>query len=147
MSATKRHLAPRSKPTPFHQPSVALPPNAYATALGELCEQLINDVSVDVGEAVIAALKVVSEFGVFQAQGGENGGLEVVDVDGVLGDVEAEVVGLAEGDSGFHAAAGQPVGEAIGVVIATIASALDHGGAAEFTAPDDEGVVEHAALF
>ena len=37
----------------------------------------------------------------------EDGGLEVVDVDLVLGDVEAEVVGFAVGDAGLDAAAGE----------------------------------------
>ena len=81
----------------------------------------------------------------------KDGGLEVVDVDFVLGDVEAEVVGLAVG-AGFGAAASHESGEGLRVVVASGFSAegrvgFDHGGAAEFAAPDDEGFVEEAVSF
>jgi hypothetical protein len=41
---------------------------------------------------------------VFESEEVGDGGLDVVDVDGPLGDVEAEVVGRAEGNAGFDAA-------------------------------------------
>ncbi len=44
----------------------------------------------------------------------------------------------------FDAAAGHHEAEAFDVVVAAVA--LGHGRAAEFAAPDDERVVEHAAL-
>ena len=47
----------------------------------------------------------------------QDGGLEVVDVDLVLGDVEAEVVGFAVG-AGFGAATGHQGGEGLRVVVA-----------------------------
>ncbi len=80
------------------------------------------------------------------------GGLEIVDVDGVFDDVVAELVALAVGDSGFDATAGHPEGEGIGVMIATpffgvFDIALEEGRPTEFTAPDDEGVFEEAAHF
>jgi hypothetical protein len=78
-------------------------------------------------------------------------GVEVVDVHGVFGDGVAEFVGLAEGDAGFDAAAGEPDGEGLGVMVAAgelgAAAILVHGGAAELAAPDDEGLVEEAAGF
>ncbi len=52
---------------------------------------------------------------------------------------------------GLNAAAGQPDGEAARVVVAAVVGggerALRVGRAAEFAAPDDERVVEQAALF
>src|SRR6185312_16071222 len=93
--------------------------------------------SEDVGEAEVAALEAVGEARVVEAEEVEDGGVEVVDVDGVFGDVEAEVVGFAEGDAGFYTAAGEPIGEAVGVMVAAVVSALDHGCSAEFAAPDD----------
>ena len=63
-------------------------------------------------------------------------GVQVVDVDPVLDDVEAEVVGLAERDARLDAAAGQPHGEGVGVVVAAVVAALDHRRAAELAAPD-----------
>ena len=76
--------------------------------------------------------------------------MQVVDVDRVVGDVVAEVVGLAVGDAGLDAAAGQPDGEAARVVVAAVvvggqrALAVDRP--AELAAPDDQRVVEQAAL-
>lgn len=36
--------------------------------LTSLCEELFDDLAVDIGEAVIAALKVVGELGVVKAE-------------------------------------------------------------------------------
>ena len=102
---------------------------------------------MDVGEAEVAALESRGELGVIEAELVEDGRVEVVDVDFVLDCVKAEVVGLAVVDTAFDAAAGEPHGEGVRVVIAAISAALGHGGATEFAAEDDEGVFEHAALF
>src|SRR5580698_10308674 len=80
----------------------------------------------------------------------EDGGVEIVDVDGVADDIVPEVVGLAI-HAGFYAAAGHPDGKAAGVVVAAVVlfgkGALAIICPAEFAAPDDEGLVEQAALF
>ena len=110
---------------------------------------------MDVGEAEVAAGVVVGEFLVIEAEEVENGGLEIVDVDGVFGGGEAEFVGGAVDVTALHSTAGHPHGEAVVVVVAAFmvpafGSRLGHfhgGGAAEFAAPDDEGFVEEAALF
>ena len=62
-------------------------------------------------------------------------------------DLEAEFVAFAQGDARFDAAAGEPHAEGVGMVIAAVVAALDHRRAAELAAPDDQGVVEQAALF
>src|SRR5207247_5135215 len=46
----------------------------------------------------------------------------------------------------FHAAARQPHGETIRMMIAAIVTALYHRRAAKFAAPDDERVIQQAAL-
>src|SRR5262249_9774522 len=77
----------------------------------------------------------------------EERGVEVVDVDPVRNGVEAELVGRAERKSRLDAAAGHPHGEGVRVVIpAVIAAALNHGGPAELAAPEDNRVVQQAAL-
>lgn len=60
-----------------------------------------------------------------------------------------EFIGCAVGDAGFDTASGHEHAEAFDVVVASGGSAfaLEHGCATEFAAPDDESVVEHAALF
>ena len=69
---------------------------------------------------------------------------------GILDDVVAEVVGLAVDRAALRAAAGHPHGEAARVMVAAVVlvgqAALRVDRAAEFAAPDDERVVEHAAL-
>ena len=66
-----------------------------------------------------------------------------LDVDAVLNGVEAQFVRLAEHHARLDAAAGQPHGEGVRVVVpAVVAAALDHRRAAELAAPDHERVVE-----
>src|SRR5271169_4470549 len=65
-------------------------------------------------------------------------------------DVVAVLVRAAMHRPGFDAAARHPDGETAGMMVAPVIVlgefALRIAGAAEFAAPDDEGVVEHAAL-
>ena len=80
--------------------------------------------------------------------------MQVVDVDAVLDGLEAELVGRAVDVAAAHAAAGQPHGEAVVVVVAAVDLArvgawlgqLDRRRAAELAAPDHERFVEQAAL-
>src|SRR5205823_4674017 len=81
-------------------------------------EQVGHNVAADVGEPEVAALEPVRQLGVVDPQAVQHGGVQVVDVDGVLDDVVPEVVGLAVGDAGLDAAAGQPHGKAARVVVA-----------------------------
>ena len=74
-------------------------------------------------------------------------------VDGVFGDVEAEVIRLAIHRPRLDAAACHPHGVGVLVVVtagggfgAVLVGTLAQRGAAEFTAPDHEGFIEQAAL-
>jgi hypothetical protein len=60
-----------------------------------LCENLPHNIAVDVRQPVIAPLEAIDEPGVVEAELMEDGGLEVVDVNLVAGDGEAELVGFA----------------------------------------------------
>src|SRR5260370_13568170 len=81
-------------------------------------EQLGDHLAVDVGKAVIAALEAVGQLLVVQAEQVQNGRLEVMDVDRILDDVIAQLVSCAEGQAALDAAAGQPHGEGVRVVVA-----------------------------
>ena len=98
----------------------------------------------------MAALELVRQLLVVDAQAVQNRGLQIVDVHRIRDDVVAEVVGLAVRDAGLDAAAGHPHGEAARMMIAAVVVvrqlALAVDGAAEFAAPDDQRVVEQAAL-
>ena len=107
--------------------------------------------SVDVGEAVASALEFVGEFFVVDAHLVEDGGMEVVDVDGVPGDVVGMVVGLAEAESRLDSPAGHPDCKAARVMVAAVIGfrqfTLAINCSTKFTAPDDQGVVEKSPLF
>ena len=109
-----------------------------------------HDVAVDVGEAEVAALVTVGEAFVVEAKAVQDGGVQVVNGHGVADDVVGEVVGLAEDEAGFDAAAGQPDRVATGMMVPPVILlgqlALAVNRAAKFTAPDDKGVVQQAAL-
>lgn len=60
-----------------------------------LCQQLLNHVPMHVGQAVVAALKAIAQARVIEAKQVQNRRLQVVDVNFVLGDAEAELVGFA----------------------------------------------------
>ena len=97
------------------------------------------------GEAEVESLVLVGEELGLNAELVKHGGVEVAHVHHVLLGVVAEFVGVAVRDSAFDSSARHPDGKAFDVVVASIA--LRHGGASEFSAPDYEGVVEHASLF
>src|SRR4051794_11622208 len=77
-------------------------------------------------------------------------GVQVVNADGARGDVVAEIVRGAVSDSRLHAAASKPHRKAPRMVIAAIAVrsqvALTIHRATELTAPDDERLIQQAAL-
>ena len=80
----------------------------------------------------------------------ENGGLQVVDMDGVFNDVYSVVVGLPVTEACFYTTPGEPVGKAIGVMISAVVGASQFALAidrtTEFASPNDERVFQHAAL-
>src|SRR5262249_30076713 len=118
-------------------------------------EELLHHGSMDVSEPEVAARVTVGEGFVVEAEEVEDRGVQVVDVDGVLDGLEAEFVGGAMDMAPLDAAAGQPHGKGVVVVVAAVHLALvgagggelDGGRAAELAAPDDQRVVEHPALF
>ena len=120
------------------------------TGRGPLSKHVFDHFAEDVSEAEVTALVAIGEAFVVDAELMEDGSLQVVDVNGVLGNVDAVIVGLAVGDTPTHSATGEPVGEAVGMMVAAIGSlgelALAVNGAAKFSAPDNESIVEHAAL-
>ena len=78
-------------------------------------------------------------------------GVEIVDVDGVAGDVPAEVVGGAVNVSGVDAAARHPDRETARMMVAPIVGRgqlpLRIIGPPEFTAPHHQRIIQQPALF
>ena len=107
-------------------------------------DDVMNDVAFDIGQAEVAAGVAVGEAFVIEAEQVQDRGVQVVNVDLVLGRVVAVVVGAAVAQAALHAAAGQPHRKAFGVVVAAV-FAFDDGSAAEFAAPPDQRVIQEAA--
>ena len=79
----------------------------------------MDDVAVYVGEAVVTALKAMSQFEVVDAEAVEHGSMEVVDLYDVFHGVIAQLVGGTMADATLDTATCHPHGEAFDVVIAT----------------------------
>ena len=60
-----------------------------------LSQQLLDNLSGDVGEAEVAALEAVGEFGMIEAEQMQEGRLQIVHVNRVFDYVKAEIVGFA----------------------------------------------------
>ena len=80
----------------------------------------MNDFSVDIGEAKVAALESIGKFFVVNPHLVHDRGIEIVDVHGVFDDVVAKVIGLAVGHPAFDSTAGHPDGITASVVIASV---------------------------
>ena len=78
------------------------------------------DATMNIREAEIPAAVAIGQFLVVQAEQMENGGLQVMHVDGVFHHVHAVVIGMPITESCLYASSGQPVGKAIGVMIAPV---------------------------
>ena len=114
-----------------------------------LRQDIFNNFSVDVCEAEVSTCVAVGELCVVYAEEVEDGGMEVVDVDFVFDGSVAIVVCVAVGDAAFDSASGHPHGETKRIVVAApligfVSSFFEYTGAAEFSAPDDEGIFEHS---
>src|SRR5947209_10540134 len=86
-----------------------------------------------------------------QAEQLQDGCMQIVDVKRVLDCSETELVGAAQDLASFNAAASQPGGEPVRVVIAAGAlvriAAVGDGCTAKLASPDHQGLVEQAACF
>lgn len=84
---------------------------------------MLDDAAVDISEAEASALELVAELGVVDSKLVENGGLQVVHMDGILvvvmlvgvdriavgvDDFGAVFVSVADGDSSLDTASGHP---------------------------------------
>ena len=122
-----------------------------ARAFFQLRQQRLHNFAVDVGEAEVAALVAVGELRVLDAHEVQDRRVEVVHMHGVADDVVAVVVRLAVRGAFSHAGTGEEDAEAARVMVASVVGlgerALRVDGAAKFAAPNDERVIEQAALF
>ena len=104
-----------------------------------------------IGQPIVPALEFERQFFVVDAEAMQHGGVQIVDVNRVLGDVVAEFVGRAVGHASFDTAAGQPDAETAWVMVAAVVlpreRSLAINRAAELTGPDHECFIQETALF
>ena len=112
----------------------------------QLGQYILKDVGILVhsGQAEVEPLILVGEPLGLNSELVEEGGVKIAHVHNVLLGIVAEFVGVSVGDSALDSSACHPDGKAFDVMVPSVA--LSHGGASEFSAPDYEGVVEHASL-
>src|SRR5688572_2881670 len=99
---------------------------------------------VYVRQAEITTRVVEGQAGVFQAELVEDGRVQVVHVNLVLDGVVAIFVGLAEREAALEAAAGEPDGKAVGVMVAAGAVAFGVRSPAELAAEPDYRIFQQA---
>src|SRR5688572_30183863 len=91
------------------------------------------------------------EFLVIDAELMEDGGLEIVNVHGIVDHVVGEIVRLAVGEARLETAPGEPHGETTRMVVAAVIGrrqlALGVTRTTELAAPNDDGIVQEATLF
>jgi hypothetical protein len=125
--ATCRHSSSKDV---GHTPKISF--NDESDKATSSLEQSSENLSLVEGRSLGPPLVPVDQLGMVDAQGVQDRGVDVMDMEPVFDGMEAEVIGLADDDAFFHAAAGHPHGETIGVVVAAVAF-LGHGCAAELT--------------
>src|SRR5690606_18335206 len=102
---------------------------------------------VNVGQAALDPIVSEGEALVIDAEQVQDRGVDIVAVGGpaAVARLVRPLVAFAEGGTSLDAAAGEPVREDEGVVIAS-PGALVAGHATELGRPEDDRIVEHAAL-
>ena len=108
--------------------------------------------TVNIGEAEVAALKAVGELCVIEAKKVKDGGLQIVDVHLIAGCLESEFIALSIREPAFHATASHPHRIAVGVVVAAQDAAagcasLAEGSPPKFAGAENKRVIKESTLF
>lgn len=105
--------------------------------------------AVDISQAAVDAVMPEGESSMVDAEEVEKGGVHIVDLGGVFA-VQRFVppwVTFSMGDSAFDSPATEPVGEDIGVVVASFEAVLRGRHSTKLRGPENEGILEETALF
>ncbi len=113
-------------------------------------EDAFDDLAVNVGETELAALVTVREGFVIDAAEVHDGGLHIMHMHRVFGDVPCEIVSLAVGRAAADSASGKPHRIGAPEVIAAAGFCgipLTEGSPSELAAPHHEGVLQQSSFF
>ena len=93
----------------------------------ESAQYLSNDVSVHIGQPSLNAVVIERESFMVETQQVQDGRMEVVSGGDVLLGTKPKLVSRAIAATRFHSSSGQPTGETMRVVIASVSARLKHG--------------------
>src|SRR5262249_42673494 len=115
-----------------------------------LGECLFHHEAADVGQPEVSSLEFVRQLGVLDSQTMQDSRLQVVNVYRIFENVVAIIVGLADGEAALNPTTGHPNRKTARVMVASIVCAgelaLAVHGSAELAGPNDQGIIQHAAL-
>ena len=86
----------------------------------ELCQECTDYPAVDVGQAVISSLESVGEAKVVNAEESEDCCVEIVNVNRVLGNIVAEIIGCTVGSASRCPSPCEPHREAAGMMVPAV---------------------------
>ena len=112
--------------------------------------KVVDDLSMHVGEAVLATLKLEGESFVIETQKMQDGRLQVMHVNFVLGHAEAEFITGSVGVTRFHASACKhhriDIGKMVSSEVLTLSSSsFAKRCAPKFTSPNYKRLIEKAS--
>ena len=106
-------------------------------------QDFLHHVAMHIRQTEIATLEAERQFQMIEPQEMEDRRLEIMDMHAILRGSESQFVGRADVCSGPYAAAGEPHGEGVDVVIAANAVAvLAHRSSAKFTSPNHQCLIQ-----
>ena len=114
-------------------------------------QKLVYDLSGHIRQSKVAALESEGQLLVVDAEAVKHRGVQVVDVDTVFDDVISEIIGLSMDDPSLNAASRHPQAVAPRMMVSAETLlrnvTLTVSRSAEFSAPDNERVLQEAPLF
>ena len=99
---------------------------------------------IDSSQPEVQALMFVGEELGFYAELMKHGGVQVPYMDHLFFGVVAQFIGISVGNSSFNTSSSHPNRKPFDMMIPSIT--LSHWGASEFSPPDHQGIIKHAAL-
>ena len=110
----------------------------------------MHDVAGDIGKSIVATSEAVSQAFVIDAKQMQDRGLQIVYVDGLFSDIEAEVVGTAVNVSLANTTSGEPDTEGLWMMVASVglltATDFAHGCSSKFSGHHDKCFIQQTAL-
>jgi hypothetical protein len=103
---------------------------------------------MNIGQPALNAIVIKRQLRVIQPEQMQNGRVKIVRAHRIFADVKSDLIGGAVIESRFESGPGHPAGISVLMMVAAFAiEALRDWRAAEFSGPDQERVLEQAALF